>query len=349
MSNQIDEVKEALNDIKVKVDTAIDEKTKSFQDQLDILFVKTQGGGAIHGTNKPQDLQTAIKGAIKSKENEIKNMDKSVLQIKSVFTSDVTGTHKPHSFKDSVVLRPSQLINVTDLIGKVAIQGGSYSYAVETVSGAPAVQVEGEAKANIDVNFEYKTVDTHFIAGVTEVSRQFLNNYTSLAASIPTILDREYYKKENELYSAALFSAATASTVASGDEVTMLTKEIAALMGNNIEPTAIVLNPSNYTDILLNEKSGAGYNLPKVVMVSENGLMSILGVPVFMATWVAAQSYLVLNGNKIMDAVQEDLNLQIDNSEKFSKNISIFRIEKQSNIVVTAPAELIKGTFAANV
>lgn len=119
------------------------------------------------------------------------------------------------------------------------------------------------------------------------------------------------------------------------------------MLGNNVQPTAIVLNPADYTSILLNEtNSTSGYDLPLAMNVSSTGQVSVLGVPVYMATWVDAIDYIVFNDYKVLDCIEEGLNLQVDNSEKFSSNISIFRIEKQSQIAILPPAEIIKGTFA---
>jgi hypothetical protein len=348
---EMNEIKDALDGIKSEVKNQIDSKVKEhldvMQNHLDKLDIKLQSANSGGSINSPKtDLKESLTKSLYSKENEVKNLTNDKLQIKSIFTSDVTGL-KPHSFRNDVVIKPRALVNVTDLIGKVDIQGGSYSYAVETVTGAPAEQVEGSAKADVSIEFEYKTVSTDFIAGVTEVSRQFLNNFSSLAQSIPSILDREYYKAENTLYSTALFAAATESTVTGDNLVQVLTKEVAKMMGNNYSPTAIVLNPVDYSNLLLNEtNSTSGYDLPAVVTISPQGMVYILGVPVYMANWVTAEDYIVFNGSKVLDCVQENLNLQIDNSEKFSKNISIFRVEKQANIAILAPYEVIKGSIA---
>lgn len=342
------ELKSALEELKEnvynKIDEAVEEKTKAMQSHLDILDIKAQTGKKVE--TKTTSLPEALKNTLSIKENEVKNLTNDKLMVKSVFTTDVTGGND-HTFRDSVVLKPAQLVNVSDLIGFVRTTGGAYSYAVEAVTGEPAVQVEGSKKADVSIDFTYATVQTKFIAGITEVSRQFLNNFTSLANSIPTILSREYYKAENTLYATELLAKATASAITTGSEVEVLTKEVSAMLGANIVPTSIVLNPSDYTKILLNETNAtSGYDLPKVVSVSSTGQVSILGVPVYMASWTAAKSYIVMNGQKVLDCIQEDMNLQVDNSEKFSSNISIFRIEKQSQIAVLAPAEVIKGTFA---
>lgn len=345
---EVHELSQALEDLKArvyeKIDETVEEKTKEIQKHVDVLDVKMQGRTVAYKVNV-STLPEALKNTLSAKEADVKNLTNDKLMVKSVFTTDVTGGNN-HTFREGVVLKPTQLVNVSDLIGSVKTQGGAYSYAVETVTGAPAVQVEGSKKADISIDFTYETVQTKFIAGITEVSRQFLNNFSSLANSIPTILSREYYKAENTLYSTELLSKATTSTITTGSEVEVLTKEVSAMLGNNITPTAIVLNPEDYTNILLNETNAtSGYDLPKVVNVSPTGQVSILGISVYMATWIAPQSYLVMNGEKVLDCIQENMNLQVDNSEKFSSNISIFRIEKQSQIAVLAPAEVVKGTF----
>lgn len=348
MQNNIDDdLLKELTNIKTGLENNLDAKLNAIQNHVDKLDVKLQekSNGLEFGTINTS-LKDALKNTLNSKENEIKGLTNDKLLVKSVFTSDVTGGNN-HTFRETVVLKPAQLVNVTDLIGGVQIQGGAYSYAVETVTGSPAVQTEGQPKADVSISFEYETVQTDFIAGITEVSRQFLNNYSSLANSIPTILQREYYKAENTLYSVELFDKATTSTVTGTSEVEVLTKEVSAMLGDNIQPTAIVLNPADYTNILLNETNAtSGYDLPPAMNVSSTGQVTVLGVPVYMATWIDAGDYIVFNGNKVLDCIQQGLNLQIDNSEKFSSNISIFRIEKQSQIAILAPAEVVKGTFA---
>jgi hypothetical protein len=349
MQNNLDDsLLKELTDLKTGLENNLDIKLNAIQNHVDKLDVKLQENrnGLEFGT-KTLSLKDALKNTLNSKENEVKSLTNDKLLVKSVFTSNVTGGNN-HTFRDTVVLKPAQLVNVTDLIGGVQIQGGAYSYAVETVTGAPAVQTEGEPKADVSISFEYETVQTDFIAGITEVSRQFLNNYTSLANSIPTILQREFYKAENTLYSVEMFAKATASSVTGTSEVEVLTKEVSAMLGDNIQPTAIVLNPADYTNILLNETNAtSGYDLPPAMNVSSTGQVTVLGVPVYMATWIDAGNYIVFNGNKVLDCIQEGLNLQIDNSEKFSSNISIFRIEKQSQIAILAPAEVVKGTFSS--
>lgn len=348
MENINKELFKELDNIKTGLENNLDSKLNAIQNHVDKLDVKMQenrSNGLDFGT-KNITLPIALKNTLNAKENEVKSLTNEKLLVKSVFTTNVTGGND-HSFRDAVVLKPAQLVNVTDLIGGVQIQGGAYTFAVEAVTGAPAAQVEGAKKADVSIAFTYETVQTKFIAGITEVSRQFLNNFSSLANSIPTILGREFYKAENTLYSTELFAKATASTILTGSEVEVLTKEVSSMLGNNVQPTAIVLNPADYTLILLNEtNSTSGYDLPPAMNVSSTGQVSVLGVPVYMATWVDAKDYIVFNGEKVLDCIQEGLNLQVDNSEKFSSNVSIFRIEKQSQIAILAPAEVVKGTFA---
>jgi hypothetical protein len=203
MQNNIDDdLLKELTNIKTGLENNLEAKLNAIQNHVDKLDVKIQEnrkGGLKFGTNNTT-LPIALKNTLNAKENEVKSLANDKLLVKSVFTTNVTGGNE-HTFKQDVVLKPAQLVNVTDLIGRTQIQGGAYTFAVETVTGAPAAQVEGSKKADVSIEFAYETVQTKFIAGITEVSRQFLNNYSSLANSIPTILGREFYKAENTLYS----------------------------------------------------------------------------------------------------------------------------------------------------
>jgi HK97 family phage major capsid protein len=338
------EIKEILENIKSQVNEKIASELKAMQDHLDTLDIKMQGVGGVV-IEKTVSIVQSIKSALKTSESKIKDLAKETMRIKSIVTGSVTGG-LDHTFMPGASLKPNALVNVTDLIQAVQIEGGSYSYAIETVTGAVAAQVEGNAKANLDVAFVYDTIATKFIAGVSKVSRQFINNFTSLSQTLPSILDREFRKAENTLYATELFAKATASTLTSGNKIERLVNEVAKLLGANVSPTAVVLNPVDYSEILLNKATTSGeYDIPNAVTISEVGQMRILGVAVVMANWVPATQYLVFDGTKIIDAIQESLNLQIDNSQYFDSNMSVFRIEKQSNIAVTAPWTIVKGDF----
>lgn len=343
------EIKQHLARIEKEAGTRVNELQKEVErlsklgDELD---VKLNGGGKgiINNPGEVKDLAGYIQKAFTANETAIKN-NEDKLRVKAITLGSVTGVG-PSTFRPGVVMKENPLTNVTDLIGAVSFTGTSYSYAQEAVSGAPAKQVEGQAKANVDITFTYTAVEPSFLASVTKVTRQFLLSYSSLAQSLSSILSREFYKAENSAYSTALFSAATTSTVTGTNAIEIIVKNLTNMFGANITPTVVCLSPLDYGNILLN-KSGTSqeYDTPSAVTISPEGNVSIMGVSVRMCSWVTENNYLIFDGNKILDCIQEGMSLQSDASTGFATNEVYFRLEKSSNIAIMANWTLVKGLF----
>jgi len=129
----------------------------------------------------------------------------------------------------------------------------------------------------------------------------------------------------------------------------MLINEIAKLQNNSYSVNGIVIRPSDYWSILTIEKSpGAGYGLPQVVTF-EGGQLRINGIPIYMATWVAANRYYVGDWSRINKIITEGLSLEFSEQEgtNFVKNNITARIEAQVALAVEQPLALVYGNFLA--
>lgn len=339
-----------LKAVKSELEAKFQAELKSVQDQADKLDMKLQGQAPA---NAKEDL---LVKSIKDNFESISAVRKgNAFQTKAVgnmtLSGNLTGA-QPKDYNFDVVMIPGQAVNVADLVGTVNISGGTYTFPREGAGeGSIAAQTEGSAKSQRDYDFTMVDVNTDFIAGYTRYSKKMANNLPFLTSFLPNALRRDYAIAENSAFNTVLASAATASTevITGQNKVEMLIAEIAKQQNSNYQVNGIVIRPSDYWDILITEKStGAGYGLPGVVTV-EGGQLRINGIPVYQATWLAANKYFVGDWSRVNKIVTEGLSLEFSETEgsNFVNNNITARIEAQVALAVEQPAALIYGDFTA--
>jgi HK97 family phage major capsid protein len=336
INNQIKEVKESF-----------EAQLKEMQNHADILDVKLQ-----EKAQKEMVKGDAIKSAINENFDSIKAVRKGqAVQVKAVgdmtLGASLTGD-QPRDYNYDVVSAPGQALNVSDLAGNVTISGGTYTFVqVAKGEGSISAQTEGSSKSQIDYDYTMIDVNTDFIAGFARYSKKMANNLPFLESSLPTELRRDYLIAENAAFNTVLAGAATASTITSGNNIERLISNIAVLEGINHNVNGVVVSPADYWNIMVTEKStGAGYGLPGVVTF-EGGVLRISGIPVYKATWVAANKYYVGDWSRVKKVVTEGLSLDFSETEgsNFVKNEITARIEAQVALAVEQPSALIYGDF----
>jgi HK97 family phage major capsid protein len=337
IDNQIKEVKDAF-----------EVQLKELQDHADKLDVKLQAK-AVKDSNKGKDF---LRVAIESKGKEISGMRKGQsveIEVKAVGdmgTANLTGD-EPRSYNYDIVSFPSQKVNVSDLVGSVNIDGGTYTYTRETGSeGSIGTQTEGSSKNQIDYDFTTVDVPTDFIAGFARYSKKMRNNLSYIASAIPQLLRRDYFKEENSQFNAVLAADATASTkvITGSTKSKMLIDEIGGLEDLDYDINAIVVRPSDYLDILKTAKDDL-----ESAVTYEGGALRVAGVQVLKATWLAANKYYVGDWSRVNKINTEGLSLEFSDVEgdNFTKNNITARIESQTALAVEQPLALVYGDFTA--
>jgi len=337
------QVKEVRNDFETKL--------TDMQSQYDDVVVKLAEKSkkeAVKGDALKQlitDNFDEIKGVRTGKSIEVKAVGDMIL------SASLTGD-QPRDYNYDVVSAPRQLLNVSDLASSVTISGGTYTY-VRVVKGEGSIssQTEGSSKTQIDYDYTMVDVNTNFIAGFARYSKKMSNNLPFLESSLPVELRADYFEAENASFNTVVAAAATASTqiITGKNQIEMLINEVATLADLNFSANGIVVRPSDFYAILKTEKStGAGYGLPGVVSF-DNGSLRINGIPVYQATWLAANKYYVGNWSRVKKVVTQGLSLDFSETEgtNFVKNEITARVEAQVAIAVEQPAALIYGDFTA--
>jgi len=327
---------------------------KKLQDHIDSLDAKLK----LNKKVTPEQQKDELKELISLNFEKIKTVKKGnavTLETKVVtnmtLASALTGD-QPRVYSNQVAAVPNQLLNIADLISSITISGGTYTFPRETgKEGTVTTQVEGADKSQNDYDLAMIDVNTDFIAGFCVYSKKMANNLPFLESFLPMALRRDYWKGENAVFNTALSTGVTASTeiITGKNKIEMLINEVATLESSDFAPNGIVVTPSDFYSILKIEKStGAGYGLPGVVTF-QNGQLRVNGIPVFKATWLAANKYYVGDWTRVKKVVTEGLSVEFSevDSDNFRKNNITARVEAQVGLAIERVDALIYGDFTA--
>ncbi|AGO48418.1 phage major capsid protein [Cellulophaga phage phi10:1] len=379
------EVKEAVESFAVKMNESVSNEVKAVKDafELELKAIKeeavleaTKAADKLKEVNdyvekldvKMQSKQKEVKESksfdVSLKETLAENFEKistvrkgnsAEIRMKAVGNmtlSNLTGD-EPRVYSNTVVAVPSPKVNFSDLIGApIMIDGGTYTFPREGASeGAIATQTEGSAKSQIDYDISMIDVTTDFLAGYSRYSKKMANNLPFLESFLPSALRRDYIKAENTKFNTALAAGALASTqvITGKNKIEMLMNEVARLEALDNDVTTIVVTIADWWSIQATEKStGAGYGLPGVVTYT-NGTLYLNGIPVYKASWMAANKYYVGDFSRVKKIVTEGLSLEFSNedADNFTKNNITARIEAQIGLAIERTTAVILGDFTA--
>lgn len=125
-------------------------------------------------------------------------------------------------------LIPADKINLRDLIPTAFSATGQYiTYTEGAGEGAPAVQTEGSAKAQIDSDFTNVKIVNTYLAAFQRFSKQFMYNLPWVQSTLSRILLRRFYQKENSLFYANLSTNSTAATTSASNDAERIIDMIA--------------------------------------------------------------------------------------------------------------------------
>lgn len=346
----------SLNDKLAEVEKKAAEDLQVVQDHADKLDIKLQEKKKEQKAEQTYELELKSKleegidkiGQVRKGQSHKLMLDTKDMTLGGNLTGD-----QPRAYSNSVAMLPRQLVNFVDLIGpSIDIAGGTYTFPREDAStnnvGTPA---EGATKGINDYAVTMVDVNTDFLAGYSRYSKKMRNNLPFLQSFVPNALRRDYMKAENASFYSTLSTGATASTqiITNKNKVEMLINEIATLEGLDYETNGITLRPADWYDIAITEKStGAGYGLPGIVSYS-NGVLTVNGIQVFKANWLAANKYLVGDWSTVKKVVTEGLGVEFseEDGDNFKQNMITARIESQVGLAVERPDSIIFGDFTA--
>jgi len=371
------EIKTALEGIKASVEAKTAESTTEVKGLIEALEakMKSENESSIselksaleaiqaHADKldiKMQEKSTEVKAegynevmtkAIKDNFDAIKNVSKgrnASMEVKVVgdmtVTANLTGASVA-TYQPGAALVPSQLVNFADLVPTVNSATGTYVIYRETGGeGSISAQTPGVAKTQKDYDFTAVTFNAAYIAGYARYAKQMAQDLPFLASSLPTMLRRDYFKAENLNFYTALAAAATASTTAKTVDVEQIIDDMGTLESTDYMVNGIVLNPKDWASIAMTKPND--YSLPGIVQFV-NGKLTINGIPVYKASWIPVDKYLIGDWSYAKKVVVDGLAVEFfeQDADNVTKNLITARIESRTVLGIDMPAAFILGDF----
>lgn len=292
-------------------------------------FDSTWDEDVIKGLNEQKDMVDKLtfgqKIKLKLRPNRMNIEEKGIMTVSNTLTG--TGAI---TFNERAGIVPAQKINFRDLL-RTASAGpnGTYVTYRETNSvQSVGKQTDGSAKANLQYTFSAVTATLAYIAGFATFTKQLMYNLPFLQGTLPTMLLRDFYKKENDYLFTQIASNSTGTYVGSGtvDAEELLNTVLSQMKANFSASWAIV----DFVQLgrLLTTKPN-DYSIPGGFYMDASGTVRVLGTPVIAASWAQTDHVLVGDYDFFERVEGDSLNVtfSFENQDNFEKNQVTARIE----------------------
>lgn len=238
------------------------------------------------------------------------------------------------SYGPRQAILPSQKVNFRDLVPTLNTETGLYVFYKETATpNNIAVQSEGSTKGENTYALSETKVVQQYIAGFVNFTKQMATSLPWLQTTLPRMLMRDYYKKENALFYATVSNLATPDTSAETDKVKKIVDFITAQMDLDYGVSSIIVSHADMGDLIKSTYTNGYYPGAGLVQLPGQGIQ-IMGVPVIGASWATPGKALLLD-NDFIERVQVRglaIELSYENGTNFEKNQVTARIECQTEI-----------------
>jgi len=334
-----------LNELKGKFDV--------LQKHADSLDVKLQNAKNDNSPNVDQ-YKKAMVEALQEKFSEIQSVRKGAgvkMEVKAVgnmtAANNLTGS-TVITYQSGVAAVPSQIINFADIVPSVQSSTGTYVIYRETgAEGSISNQTTpGNAKTQKDYDFTQVTFTANYLSGFVRFAKQMAQDLPFLQTFLPDALRRDYFKAENAQFYAGIIAAATASTASQTEAVERIIHDLGQLEAADYAPNGIILNPVDWATIAITKPSD--FSLPSVVTFI-NGQLTINGVPVYKASWVTADEYVVGDWTMAKKVIVDGLAVEFfeQDSDNVQRNLITARVESRVVLAIDRPDAFILGTITA--
>ena len=209
--------------------------------------------------------------------------------------------------RPGIIELPKRKLHIRELLPAGGMGAKStFDYVKEIAGeGAPASAAEGASKSQFDLDLQEVSAKAEWIAGYIRISRNMLDDVTGMTTFLGSRLPELLLRAEDSqlltgtgvspqikgIMTAGNFTAASGTATV---DIEQLVQAISQLEALDREANGILLNPSDYYNIMLTKAAGGAgtYDLPRIVTV-ENGQLFVAGVPVFKSTAMEVDKFLV--------------------------------------------------------
>jgi hypothetical protein len=249
------------------------------------------------------------------------------------------------SYSSTQAILPAQKINFRDLMPTAISPTGLYVQYRETgTEGALAQQTEGASKGQIDYDFTEVKVVENYIAGFARFSKQMAKQLPYMQTTLPRLLLRDFYKKENALFYASVIGAATGSTTTTEtDDIKAIMDLLANQANSNFNASYAIVNPSQMARLNKLLYTNGYYQGSGGVVSAPNGAITVNGTPIISASWATDDKILIIDADYLERVETEAITVEfsMEDADNFTKNLITARIECQEEVNLMLPTSAI--------
>lgn len=356
IEKQLGEIAENVKGLKTDSAAQIDELKSNIkvtrdemQNQIDGLYANQKKAEKKTVMSLDQAIMEKLDGKMEEFEKSLKSSsgsyridltDVKTMLLSNSLTGDPVATYAPNQ-----AIFPSQKINFRDLVPTVRSTTGLYVYYQENTGETNNIgkQTEGNDKGENDYDLTETKIVTNYIAGFSTFSKQMSKSLPFISQTLPRLLQRDFFKKENALFFATVSGAATGSTTtAETNDLLQLIDYIGNQKAANFNSSYVLVSESQMGKLLKATVTAGYYAGNGSVVVNPNGGMTIWGTPVVSASWVTNDKALVIDSDYIERVETESLAIEFsyENGTNFQKNLITARIEcmEEINLMLNSSA-----------
>jgi HK97 family phage major capsid protein len=297
---------------------------------------------------------------------------KATLSLKAIMTTpaNASGDTVPADRLNGFYFDPTRTTRARDLLTSISTDSNTVRYIQETsYTNGAAARVEASAYGESEFKLDPVDAPIRSIGSQLTMTKEMFNDVPALSGYIATRIPAKVMNVEDQqiLFGAgtganlqglmtagggAQFDVSSAAkfyeffTVAQGVHTNEFDVLIAAKNQAQIaeySPTAVMVNPTDYNKMFLRKDSNADY----VVFV--NGVLTLLGTPIFQSTAVTADKFIVGDfGLGATLAIREDMEISFSesHSDNFVKDLVTVKATERIGLPIHNPNAFVWGTFS---
>lgn len=165
-----------------------------------------------------------------------------------------------------------------------------------------------------------------------------------MQTTLPRLLLRDFYKKENALFYASVVAAATGSTTTTEtDDIKAIMDLLANQANANFNASYAIVNPSQMARLNKLLYTNGYYQGSGGVVSAPNGAITINGTPIISASWATDDKILIVDADYLERVETEAITVEfsMEDSDNFTKNLITARIECQEEVNLMLPSSAI--------
>lgn len=274
-----------------------------------------------------EGVKTKGQKAIDGRDSKLEFTVKTTMTQGNTITGGGVNTYNPRQG-----LLPSQKRNFRDLITTTPSKTGLFVTYRETNSAqAAGAQTEGSDKTNLVYTFTAGTSTLKYIAGYVTFTKQLMFNLDFFEGTLPRMLQRDFFRKENQYLYQTIAVAGTGSTAAANPTPTVDIEEIIRMIGNQrnaeFEASIGIIDWNEWARLAVTKPND--YSMPLVVTSPNNDALYVAGMPLVGASYAETDHILLFDTDYVERVEGESLRVEFsyENNDNFQKNLITARVE----------------------